>query len=155
MVSVVVVLVAAVALGGVFAFARPRYHPDVMPSPPDDGLSYSKVAYTRADVVEAFATRGIHLIRGATLPGMKDAYSRDLVVEATVFGDRKTVDAAGFSDYSTLKNGKWSLAPKNCIAGANNAERWRGNVRVIVSCSRAGTASASWLQRVAHSLADL
>jgi len=154
-VSVAVLLVALAVMGGVFAFARPAYHPYVMPPPPGDGLSYTEVTYTTADAVNAFAAQGIHLVRGATELGMKGAYSRDFVIEVTVFGDRKTVDASGFSDYYTFTNGRWSLAPKNCVAGAKNAERWRGNVRVIVSCSRAGTAASTWLQRVNRSLAAL
>jgi len=86
---------------------------------------------------------------------MSGACSHDLVVELTAFGDRKTVDASGFSNYYTFANGRWSLAPKSCVAGAKNAERWRGNVRVIVSCTRAGGASNAWLRRVALALGRL
>ena len=140
-------------MGAAFAFARPTYHPYVMPSPPGDGLSYTKVTFTRADAMHAFAAQGIHLLRGDAQPGMKDARSRDLVVEVTVFGDRKTVDASGFSDYYTFANGRWSLASRSCVAGAKNAERWRGNVRVIVSCTRG--ASSAWLRRTALALGRL
>ena len=83
----------------------------------------------------------------------EDAQSRDLVVELAVFGDRKTIDASGFSDYHIFANGRWSLAPRNCVAGAKNAERWRGNVRVIVSCTRG--ASSAWLRRAALALGRL
>jgi hypothetical protein len=154
-IAVAAVLVAVAAMGGVFAFARPTYHPYVMPSPPGDGLSYTEVKYTRADAVHAFAAQGIHLLPGAEEPGMSGAYSRDLVVELTAFGDRKTVDASGFSNYYTFANGRWSLAPKSCVAGAKNAERWRGNVRVVVSCTRAGGASGAWLRRVTLALSRL
>lgn len=140
-------------MGGAFALARPTYHPYVMPSPPSDGLSYTKVTFTRADAMHAFAAQGIHLLGGHAQPGMTDAHSRDLVVEVTVFGDRKTVDASGFSDYYTFANGRWSLAPKSCVAGAKNAERWRGNVRVIVSCTRG--ASSAWLRRAELALGRL
>jgi hypothetical protein len=154
-IAVAAVLVAVAAMGGVFAFARPTYHPYVMPSPPGDGLSYTEVTYTRADAVHAFAAEGIHLLLGAEQPGMSGAYSRDLLVEVTAFGDRKTVDASGFSNYYTFANGRWSLAPKSCVAGAKNAERWRGNVRVIISCTRAGGASGAWLRRVTLALSRL
>ena len=154
-VAVAVVGIAVAAIGSVLAFARPTYRPYVMPSPPGDGLSYAKVTYTRADAMHAFAAQGIHLLPGADQPGMKGANSRDLVVVMTVFGDRKTVDASGFSDYYTFANGRWSLAPKSCVAGAKNAERWRGNVRVIVSCTRAGDASSGWLRRVTLALGRL
>jgi hypothetical protein len=154
-IAVAAVLVGVAAMGGVFALARPAYHPYVMPSPPGDGLSYTKVTYTRADAIDAFAAQGIHLLPGAEGPGMSGAYSRDLVVEVTAFGDRNTVDASGFSNYYTFANGRWSLAPKSCVAGAKNAERWRGNVRVIVSCTRAGGASNAWLRRVALALGRL
>jgi hypothetical protein len=154
-IAVAAVLVAVAAMGGVFAFARPTYHPYVMPSPPGDGLSYAEVTYTRADAVHAFAAQGIHLLPGAEEPGMSGAYSRDLLVEVTAFGDRKTVDASGFSNYYTFANGRWSLAPKSCVAGAKNAERWRGNIRVIISCTRAGGASGAWLRRVTLALSRL
>ena len=153
--SVAVVGAAVVAMGSVLAFARPTYHPYVMPSPAGDGLSYTKVTYTRADAMTAFAAQGIHLLRGPNDPEAQDAHSRDLVVEVTVFGARKTVDASGFSDYYTFTNGKWSLAPKSCVAGAKNAERWRGNVRVIVSCTLAGRAANTWLRRAALALGRL
>jgi len=154
--------VAAAATGSVLAFARPTYHPYVMPSPPGDGLSYTKVTYSVKDVKRAFAVSGIKLFgapanapRPAHAAPMVDFHDQDIVVEATVFGDRKTVDASGFSNYYTFVNGRWSLAPKNCVAGAKNAERWRGNVRVIVSCLRAGGTSNTWLRRAALALGRL
>lgn len=154
-VSVAVVAVAVAAMGSVLAFARPTYHRYVMPSPPGDGLSYTKVTYTRADAVRAFASQGIHLVLGATQPGMKGANSADLAVEVTAFGDRKTVDASGFSDYYTFSNGQWSLAPKSCVAGAKNAELWRGNVRDIVSCTLTGGASSAQLRLASLALSRL
>jgi len=84
---------------------------------------------------------------------MQDAHSRDFVYEVTVFGDRKTVAASGFSDYYTFASGRWSLAPKSCVTGAKNAERWRGNIRVIVSCTRGD--SDTWLRKAAFALRRL
>jgi hypothetical protein len=161
-VSAAVVVAAVAAMGSVLAFARPTYHPYVMSSPPGDGLSYTKVTYSAKDVTRAFAMSGIKLLgapadapRPAHPAPMVDFHDQDIVIEATVFGDRKTVDASGFSNYYTFVNGRWSLAPKTCVAGAKNAERWRGNVRVIVSCLRAGAASSTWLRRAALALGRL
>jgi hypothetical protein len=137
LVSVAIVVAAVAVLGAVFAFARPTYHRYVMPSPPGDGLSYTTVSYTPANAKRAFAAHGIALQRGPKQAGMADLHTSDSGIEVTVFGDRKTVDASGFSDYYTFANGKWSLAPKNCVSGAKNAERWRGNVRLIVTCTSA------------------
>ncbi|HEV7215527.1 MAG TPA: hypothetical protein VGP33_10420 [Chloroflexota bacterium] len=105
--------------------------------------------------MRAFASQGIHLVLGATQPGMEGANSTDLALEVTAFGDRKTVDASGFSDYYTFSNGQWSLAPKSCGAGAKNAERWRGNVRVIVSCTLAGGTSSARLRQASLALSRL
>lgn len=161
-VAVAVLGVAVAVMSGVFAFARPTYHPYVMPTPPNDGLSYTKVTYSAKDVKHAFAVSGIKLLgapanapRPAHPAPMVDFHDQDIVVEATVFGNRKAVDASGFSDYNTFVNGRWSLAPKTCVADATNAERWRGNVRVIVSCTRAGGASDEWLRRVTLALSRL
>jgi hypothetical protein len=158
--AVAVVLFAVAVMGGVFAFARPTYHPYVMPPPPGDGLTYTKVTYSGEDVKRAFAVSGIKLLgapanapRPAHSEPMVDFHDKDVVLEATVFGDRKRVDASGFSDYYTFANGRWSLAPKSCVAGAKNAERWRGNVRVIVSCTRGD--SDSWLRKAAVALGRL
>ena len=40
-------------------------------------------------------------------------------------------------------------------AGARNAERWHGNVRVVVSCASAGASSSAWLGRVELAFARL
>jgi hypothetical protein len=70
-----------------------------------------------------------------------------------VFGDRKTVDTSGFSDYYTFVEGRWELAPRSCLPGARNAERWRGNVRAIVVCSEPG--ARALLRRASRALAAL
>jgi hypothetical protein len=136
--AVAIVVAAVLATTGVFLVARPQYHPYQMPKPPNDGLSYTTARYTVADARRAFAANGIRLVPGTQSGPIKDFHTRDVSVLVDVFGSRAAVDAEGFSDYYTFANGKWHLAPKNCVAGAKSAERWRGNVRVIVYCTTAG-----------------
>src|SRR5579884_634581 len=136
--AVSAVAVALIATGGVFAFAKPQYHPYSMPAPPGDGLTYTAPTYGLAQARRAFAAHGVRLLRGGRTPGIADLHSADGVVEVSVFGDRRTVDASGFSDYYTFANGRWELAPKSCLPGAKNAERWNANVRLIVRCDAAG-----------------
>ena len=132
--AVAIVAAAVLATTGVFVFARPQPHPHQTPPPPGDGLPYTDPVYTRADAVRAFAAHGIHLVRGAHSPGIAGMHTADATILVDVFGDKQVVDAQGFSDYYTLTDGKWTLAPKNCVPGARSAERWRGNVRLIVYC---------------------
>jgi hypothetical protein len=145
-----VVVAAVAATAAVLTVARPQYHPSRMPSPPGDGLTYTAVVYTRADASRAFAARGIRLLPGARTPGIADLHSPDGTIEVSVFGDRKTVDASGFSDYYTFADGRWERAPRQCGDGARNAERWHANVRLIVDCR-----AAAQLPRAARALASL
>jgi hypothetical protein len=138
LVAVSIVVAAVAVLGGVFAFARPQSHPYVMPPPPGDGLPYATPTYTRTDAVRAFTGHGIRLVRGAQSPGIKGFHTADDKILVDVFGDKKVDDAAGFSDYYTFVDGHYALSPKNCVAGAKSAERWRGNVRLIVYCDAPG-----------------
>lgn len=135
--AVAVVAAAVLATTGVFLFARPTYHPYQMPKPPGDGLSYTHAKYTAADARRSFAAHGIRLVPGMQTGPIASFHTRDLSVLVDVFGPRAAVDAQGFSDYYTFANGTWHLAPKNCVAGAKSAERWRGNVRLIVYCTAA------------------
>jgi hypothetical protein len=149
--AAVSIVVAAVAVtGGVFTLARPQYHPYVMPPPPGDGLPYTVPRFTSADARTAFAARGFRLVPGARMHGIAGFHTRDNTVLVDVFGDKKVVDASGFSDYFTFVDGHWTLAPRNCVGGAKSAERWRGNVRLIVDC---GTATR--LPRAASALASI
>jgi len=150
--AVAIVVAAVLATTGVFVFARPQHHPYQMPKPPGDGLTYTSATYHGRDVRHAFANAGIALARGATQPGLVGFSNRDLTLEVTVFGNRKLVHAQGFSDYYTFVDGHWQLAPKSCVRGARNAERWRVNVRVIVSC---GPGAGGTLRRASRALAAL
>ena len=133
--AVAVVVVAVLTTTGAFLFARPQYHPYQMPKPPSDGLNYTNTKYTAAGALRAFAAHGLQLVPGMQTGPIKGFHTRDQTVLVDVFGPRAAVDAEGFSDYYTFVNGKWYLAPKNCVAGAKSAERWRGNVRLIVYCT--------------------
>jgi hypothetical protein len=157
LVSVAVIAAAVAVVAGVFVFALPSPHPYVMPPPPDAGLPYTTVSYSAADAQRAFAAVGIKLLlhtreRHALIT---DLSTKDLIVEADAFADPKKVAASGFSNYYTVVDGHWVHAPRTCAHGARNAERWRGNLRVIVSCSRAGSTSSRWLRRVDLALARL
>jgi hypothetical protein len=156
--SVAVIAVAVVAAAGVFTFARPGYHPYVMPTPPND-LPYTAVAYTASDASRAFAASGIKLEqrgpRATRSNPMTGLSNKGFIVEVTAFGDPQQVKDSGYSTYYTFVDGHWVHAPRTCGAGATNAERWRGNIRVIISCTRAGSASSTWLRRASLALGRL
>jgi hypothetical protein len=128
-----------------------------MPTPPND-LPYVSTTYTAADVSRAFAAVGIKLEAHGPRPTrsypMTDLSNNGLTVVATAFGDPQQVKDSGFSDYVAV-DGHWVHFPRVCITGATNAERWRGNIRVIISCTRAGSASSTWLRRAGLALGRL
>lgn len=156
-----VVALAVLGLVGVFTFARPTYHPYVMPAPPREPLPYTKVIYSAADAQRAFRSADIQLVRHTHEPipvgaaPIIDLSNNANIVEVDVFGNPQRVAASGFSDYFNFANGHWLKAPTTCSPGANGAERWRGNIRVIVSCERSGTSAPTWLARVNRALATL
>jgi hypothetical protein len=153
--------VAVLAVVGVFTFARPQYHPYVIPKPPQEPLPYTKVLYSTTQAQRAFKAADITLVRhthepvpvGA--PPIVDLSNSGNIVIVDVFGDPQRVAASGFSDYFNFAHGHWLKAPTSCSPGANGAERWRGNVRVIVSCANAGTAAPLWLARTERALTNL
>src|SRR3954451_24530138 len=112
LIAVSVVAVAAVGAAGALTFARPTYHSNVIPPPPSD-LPYTKVSYGWADARRAFAESAIRLMlhtrgpRPAAAPPIVDSSTKNLVVEVTVFGDPKKVQASGFSDYIRFSQGRW------------------------------------------------
>jgi hypothetical protein len=150
-VAMLVVLATAAAIGALFAFARPAYHRPADAAPPDHGLRYTRVTYTAADALQAFAKEGIDLVVRSKLPLMTELSDRVAVVEVTVFGDPKKVAATGFYDYTIDARGHYVRFPTTCVNGARVAERWRGNVRTLVVCD-GGTVS---LRRVERGLAEL
>jgi hypothetical protein len=139
-----VVVLAAGATGGVLAFARPEYKPTVAVAKPWTP-PYTKVSYQPAAVIRGFAADGIRLaVRSHGSTGTTLGNARD-VLEVDVFGDPKALKRAGFSDLV--------LGP-NCVASNRLAERWRGNVRVIVNCAITNDGQR-WVDRVNHGLARL
>jgi len=152
---------ALLATAGAFTFARPHAHASVLPPQPHEPLPYSKVTYTATDAERAFRTVDIKLVRRTREPvpvgnpPIVDLSTSRGTVEVDVFGNPQRVAASGFSDYFIVKNGQWLKAPKTCSPGAQVAEQWRGNVRVIVSCAKAGASGSTWLASVDRALARL
>jgi len=138
-------------MGGVFAFARPTYHPFAQ-QPPPFFLPYTSVTYSLADARKAFAPAGIRFATTSHQQGVQSLSTGGYVLEVDVFGDPQKVKDSGFDPYHALVQGHWVAAPRTCGSGFPAAERWRGNVRVVVSCTRAGSASNTWLRRAAVAL---
>lgn len=120
-----VIALATAAIGAVFVFARPGYDRHV--SIPKDAMPpYTKVSYRPADARRVFAQEGISLTprssgsMGTTLGNRRD------VLEVDIFGDPLVLKNAGFHDL---------VLGRNCNQSSRLAERWRGNIRVIVDCS--------------------
>ena len=161
LVAVALVTVAIVGTAGVFTFAKPASHPYVLPPPPRTALPYTRVVYTGRDAQRAFAAAGIRLVlhlhepTPVGNPPIVDLSTANGVVEVDAFGDPAKVAASGFSDYITFSNGQWVRTPSRCAAGAANAERWRSNIRVILSCTGAGRLAPGYLHRIEVALERL
>jgi len=137
------------AVGAVFTFARPAYHPDVLPDPPTD-LPYTRAAFTPARTQIAFALHGVQLARRSNQPAMTDFSNGDLRVEVTVFGAPEAVQATdGSFDYVLDANRHWVHYPRTCAGGVRSAALWRENVRAIVRC---GDGDTILLRRIARAL---
>ena len=152
------VIVAAAVISGaaVFAFARPTYRPETRPLPRDHGLPYTVARYTTADARRAFAAEGIALSRRSSTPTVTTLGNPRDVLEVDTFAARRKVEAAGFYDYTTdSSSGNYVHFPRTCGTSIPDAERWHGNVRVIVSCTAARGESAAWLRRVTRALSRL
>ncbi|MGH3025991.1 MAG: hypothetical protein ACRDLR_06060 [Gaiellaceae bacterium] len=124
-------------------------------------MPYTKVTYSARDAQRAFRGVGIELVRHthqpvpAGNPPIVDLSNSGDIVVVDVFGNPQRVAASGFSDYFTIMNGHWEKAPRTCSPGARSAEQWRGNVRVIVSCTQAGASAPAWVARAGRALAQL
>jgi hypothetical protein len=159
--AVAIVAVAVLAVVGVFTFARPKPHPYVIPPPPNAPLPYTRVVYSAGQARRAFRAAGIKLVLHTHEPvpvgaaPILDLSNSGNIVVVDVFGDPQQVAASGFSDYFNFAHGHWLKAPATCSPGANGAEQWRANVRVIVSCSNAGASAPLWLARAERALANL
>jgi hypothetical protein len=138
--------VAVVALGvtvvGLFLTVwRPRYRPSAqkLPSAP---LPYNRVQFTPADAKRAFAAVGVRLVPKSRVPGVVTTIGTpNDEFEVDIFGDPAHVKALGGSpDIITDSHGKYVRIPSTCTTGIPDAERWRGNVRFVISCDNAAHA---------------
>lgn len=121
--------------------------------PPSD-LPYQVVSYSQADAVSAFAAVGLRLKPKSKAGAITTLGSRGDALEVDVFGEPQQVKAAGFHDY-VLSKGRYVHLPRTCSTGLVAAERWKGNLRVVVRCIGARRAGASLLGRVDRALARL
>jgi hypothetical protein len=145
-----IVASALVGSAALLAFARPEHHR----APPGHALPYDVAVYSAVDARRAFATEGVELaVRARTPVGITLGDRRD-VLEVDAFADRAKLEAAGFHDF-TIAGGRYVRFARRCVPGGVDAERWRGNVRVIVDCSAAGADAGAWTRRVERALARL
>ncbi len=152
--AVAVVAAALAATAAAFAFARPEYHRTVSEPPADHGLPYTRATYTAADARRAFAAVGVELGQRSRSAIVTTLGSAGDVLEVDAFADRERVERAGFWDYLVV-DGRYVHFARDCRSSIPDAERWRGNVRVVVSCMRAGGQADAWLRRAERALAGL
>jgi hypothetical protein len=133
---------------------RPVSGVQPLAAPPDHGLPYSKATFTAAAARRAFAAAGIPLSARSRTATVTTLGSRGDVLEVDALADRREVERSGFYDY-TVAHGRYVHFARSCSPGGPNAERWHGNVRVIVDCAKAGNAAPRWLRRVDRALERL
>lgn len=142
--AVLIVATVAATIGGVFAFARPAYRPHV-DAPKNVPLPYTKVSFDASQTQAAFVREGIALtVRHQGAEGTTFGNHRD-VLEIDVFPAAARLEKLGFQDL---------VLSANCTGSARLAERWRGNVRVIVNCAIAEHGQR-WVRRVQRALDHL
>lgn len=149
-------MLVAVTAGAVAVFGVVRSNGDhsAQAAPPGHALPYTTVSYTAADARRAFKAAGIVLTFRSQSTGVTTLGNPGDVLEVDAFGEREEVERAGFYNYTQV-NGRYVPFPASCADGASAAARWRGNVRVVVSCAAAGDDAARWLLRVDDALARL
>ena len=140
---VLVALLAATAIVGAALLALA----------PHSGLSYTKASFTAADAKHAFGAEGVELSVRSRSVVMTTLGNPGDVLEVDAFADRRTVERSGFHDV-TVSHGRRVPFARDCSSSVP-AERWHGNVRVLVDCARARAAGAAWLRRVERALARL
>jgi hypothetical protein len=113
-------------------------------------LPYTVTSFDFRDAQRAFGREGIRLALRSRGPEVVTLGNRGDLVEVDAFGDAKKLARDGFEDGLDAKP-----FPRQCGADAIDAEGWRGNVRVIVNCRLAGSASEAWFRRVDRALALL
>jgi hypothetical protein len=117
---------------------------------PRGGLPYAKASFSAGDAKRAFEAERIDLsVRSRSVLMTTLGNSGD-VLEVDAFGDRKAVERSGFHDV-TVANGRQVPFARDCSSSVP-AERWRGNIRVLVDCARAGAVAPEWLKRVERAL---
>ena len=121
--------------------------------PRGGGLPYVEATFTRDDAKRAFASEGVTLVVRSRSVVMTTLGNAGDVLEVDAFADRRTVERSGFHDV-TIANGRRVPFARNCSTSVR-AERWRGNIRVLVDCARARTAGPGWLLRVERALSRL
>ena len=148
------VAVAASVVGLFLTLWRPRYRPSTR-TVPAAALPYSDVQFTANDAKRAFAAVGVQLVPKSRIPGVVTTIgSRNDAFEVDVFGDPRRVNALGGSPEIIVdSHGNYVPIPRTCTSGIADAERWRGNVRVVVRC--ADRAHAQLLSTGARALASL
>lgn len=139
--AVALALALALAVAALFlTMWRPGYQASAqkLPSAP---LPYSHVQFTVNDAKRAFAAVGVRLVPKSRVPGTVTTTGtpRD-EFEVDVFGDPARVNAMGSPEVTTDAHGKYVRIPSTCKAGIPDAERWRENVRFVVSCANAAHA---------------
>jgi hypothetical protein len=154
--AVLVAVAAALAgLAGMLAFASPAYRRAVQNPPRDRGLPYARARYGAADAKRVFAAAGVSLTRRSSSAAVTTLGDGRDVLEVDVFADPKAVEASGFHDDALVPPGRHVRFPRSCGGPVPDAERRRGNVRVLVSCRAAGGGADAWLRRVERALARL
>ena len=149
---------AALPVAALALFLKPAAGPRQLASPPGSGLPYAKAPFTAADARRAFAAEGIRLTFKSRVTAIKTLADRRDVLEVDAFGSRKAVERTGFSDYTVVGLGAdahYAHYPRTCRGDALDAESWHENIRVVVSCPRAGKQAQRWLRRVDRALARL
>ncbi len=139
-----VATLAATAIVGAALFAL---------APRGGGLPYTKATFTADDAKRAFASEGVTLVVRSRSIVMTTLGNPGDVLEVDAFADRRTVERSGFHDV-TIANGRRVPFARDCSTSVP-AERWHGNVRVLVDCARARAAGSGWLLRVERALSRL
>ena len=136
-----VATLAATAIVGAALFAL---------APRGGALPYAKATFTPDDAERAFATEGVALVVRSRSVVMTTLANQGDVLEVDAFADHRTVERSGFQDV-TIANGRRVPFAHDCSSSVP-AERWHGNVRTLVDCSRAGASASVWLRRVERAL---
>jgi hypothetical protein len=141
---VLVALLAATAIVGAALLAL---------APRGGGLPYTQASFTAADARHAFGAEGVELSVRSRSVVMTTLGNPGDVLEVDAFADRRTVERSGFHDV-TVSDGRRVPFARDCSSSVP-AERWRGNIRVLVDCARARSAGPGWLLRVERALSRL